>query len=103
MENWRTNPFSEIVGEKVIRLEDYATQEATDLLTNKKEKLDIPASNVLIYYTDQGSKIAARPSGTEPKIKFYVSVNVPADSESPEKLLNQKIEAIVQFLDVDKA
>ena len=103
IENWRANPFNEIAGEKVIRVEDYAVQEATDLLTNKKEKLEIPASNVLIYYTDQGSKIAVRPSGTEPKIKFYVSVNVPANSESPEKLLNQKIDAIVQFLDVDKA
>lgn len=103
IENWRANPFNEIAGEKVIRVEDYAVQEATDLLTNKKEKLEIPASNVLIYYTDQESKIAVRPSGTEPKIKFYVSVNVPANSESPEKLLNQKIDAIVQFLDVDKA
>ncbi|HLS10697.1 MAG TPA: phospho-sugar mutase [Flavobacteriaceae bacterium] len=103
MEDWRSNPFSEIAGEKVIRVEDYAVQEATNLLTNKKEKLTIPASNVLIYYTDQGSKIAARPSGTEPKIKFYVSVNVPKDTKSPEKLLNQKIDAIVQFLDVDKA
>lgn len=101
MENWRTNPFNEIAGEKVIRLEDYAKQEATDLLTNKKEKLDIPASNVLIYYTDQGSKIAARPSGTEPKIKFYISVNAAADSESPEKIVNQKIDAIIQFLDVE--
>lgn len=103
MEDWRSNPFSEIAGEKVIRVEDYAVQEATNLLTNEKEKLTIPASNVLIYYTDQGSKIAARPSGTEPKIKFYVSVNVPKDTESPEKLLNKKIDAIVQFLDVDKA
>ncbi|HLW14083.1 MAG TPA: phospho-sugar mutase [Flavobacteriaceae bacterium] len=103
IENWRANPFSEIAGEKVIRVEDYALQEATDLLTNKKEKLEIPVSNVLIYYTDQGSKIAVRPSGTEPKIKFYISVNVPADSKSPEKLLNQKIDSIVQFLDVDKA
>lgn len=103
IENWRANPFSEIAGEKVIRVEDYALQEATDLLTNKKEKLEIPVSNVLIYYTDQGSKVAVRPSGTEPKIKFYISVNVPADSKSPEKLLNQKIDSIVQFLDVDKA
>ena len=103
IENWRANPFSEIAGEKVIRVEDYAIQEATDLRTNKKEKLEIPASNVLIYYTDQGSKIAVRPSGTEPKIKFYISVNVSADAEFPEKLLNQKIDAIVQFLDVDKA
>lgn len=101
IENWRANPFSDIAGEKVIRVEDYAIQEATDLRTNKKEKLEIPASNVLIYYTDQGSKIAVRPSGTEPKIKFYISVNVSADAEFPEKLLNQKIDAIVQFLDVD--
>lgn len=103
MEEWRANPFSEIAGEKVMRVEDYLVQEATNLLTNEKEKLTIPASNVLIYYTEQGSKIAARPSGTEPKIKFYISVNVPKDAEAPQKLLNQKIDAIVQFLDVDKA
>lgn len=103
IENWRANPFDEIAGEKVIRVEDYATQTALNTLTNEQEKLDIPTSNVLIYYTDQGSKIAVRPSGTEPKIKFYISVSTTADTESPKKLLNQKIDAIVRFLDVDQA
>lgn len=103
IENWRANPFDEIAGEKVIRVEDYALQTATNTLTNEQEKMAIPTSNVLIYYTDKGSKIAVRPSGTEPKIKFYISVSVPANTENPKKLLNQKIDAIVGFLDVDKA
>lgn len=103
IENWRANPFDTIAGEKVIRVEDYALQTATNTKTNEQEKISIPTSNVLIYYTDKGSKIAVRPSGTEPKIKFYISVSVPKDSENPKKLLNQKIDAIVKFLDVDKA
>jgi len=70
MKNFRENPFSEISGSKVIRMEDYLIGEATNFETNTKEKIDIPSSNVLIYYTEDGSKIAMRPSGTEPKIKF---------------------------------
>lgn len=103
IENWRENPFDEIAGEKVIRVEDYQKQEALNTLTNEKEKLDIPVSNVLIYYTDKGSKVAVRPSGTEPKIKFYISVNLPANTTAPNEKLKEKIDAIVQFLDVDKA
>lgn len=103
IEDWRTNPFKEIAGEKVIRVEDYALQIATNTLTNEQEKIRIPASNVLIYYTDKGSKIAVRPSGTEPKIKFYISVSVASDTKNPQEILNNRIQTIVQFLDVDKA
>ena len=62
----------------MVLIEDYRT---VDLLPKniqtqvKKQRLDIPKSNVLIYYTENGSKVALRPSGTEPKIKFYISVN----------------------------
>lgn len=76
----RENPMKEINGSNVIRVEDYQSQIATDILTGKKEPIAIPASNVLIYYTENGSKIAARPSGTEPKVKFYISVNEPLSS-----------------------
>ncbi|GGG33057.1 phosphoglucomutase [Dokdonia pacifica] len=75
--NLRENPMKEINGSKVVRVEDYQSQTATNSMTGATESIDIPASNVLIYYTEDGSKIAARPSGTEPKVKFYISVQAP--------------------------
>ncbi len=73
----RENPLKEIGGEKVVLVEDYLSSEAINSSTDSSEiqRLDIPKSNVLIYYTENGTKVAARPSGTEPKIKFYFSVN----------------------------
>jgi len=99
MKNFRENPFSEISGSKVIRIEDYLIGEATNFKTNTKEKIDIPSSNVLIYYTEDGSKIAMRPSGTEPKIKFYISVNTSSENGvNAAKMLQEKIETITAFL-----
>lgn len=76
----RNNPPQTINKSKVVRLEDYQISIAKDLVTGQETTLDIPKSNVLIFYTEDGSKIAARPSGTEPKIKFYFSVKAPLDS-----------------------
>jgi phosphomannomutase len=74
-------------------------------LTGEKETMSIPKSDVLIYYTDEGSKIAARPSGTEPKIKFYVSVNTTLDSVDDFKEVNAqldtKIKRILEDLKID--
>lgn len=75
MTDMRNNPVAEVNGERVIMVEDYKNSTAKNLLTGEVETLNIPKSDVLIYYTENGSKIAARPSGTEPKIKFYASVN----------------------------
>ena len=82
----RMNPIREINGQRVIMVEDYLNSTALNLLNGETETLNIPKSDVLIYYTEDGAKIAARPSGTEPKIKFYVSVNTQIDSvqEIPE-------------------
>ncbi len=71
----RENPWKEIDGEKVVLVEDYKASRARNLQDHTETTIDIPKSNVLIYYTENGTKIAARPSGTEPKIKFYISVN----------------------------
>lgn len=95
MKNLRENPFSEIAGSKVIRIEDYSKNEAINVLDNTSEALNIPLSNVLIYFTEDGSKIAARPSGTEPKIKFYMSVN-----SHSEELLQKKIDNIITHLNM---
>jgi phosphomannomutase len=96
----RENPLKEIAGEKVVLVEDYQSSEAINSNSNSQEiqTLDIPKSNVLIYYTENGTKVAARPSGTEPKIKFYFSVNTGLDKiEDYDKVseeLSQKIAGI---------
>ncbi len=100
MINFRENPLNEINGSKVVMLEDYQTSIAKNMISNEKEMIDIPKSNVLIYYTEDGSKIALRPSGTEPKIKFYISVNTSLDSVEEfikkEAKLEAKIDAIIK-------
>ena len=74
MKDYRENPPKEIDGEKVVCIKDYKLHESIDVTTGKKEKIDLPASNVLQYFTDKGNKVTVRPSGTEPKIKFYFGV-----------------------------
>ena len=75
MEGYRKQPPVEIAGMKVVTLLDYQLQESTHLITGLKTKIQLPKSNVLQFVTEDGTKISARPSGTEPKIKFYFSVN----------------------------
>lgn len=89
----RENPLKVVNGSKVVRVEDYQLSKAKNFITNTEEILDIPKSNVLIYYTEDGSKIALRPSGTEPKIKFYMSVKTRLDNASEFKNTEQQLEA----------
>jgi phosphoglucomutase len=95
----RENPLKEISSQKVIRIEDYQASTALNLITGEHEIINMPKADVLIYYTEDGSKICARPSGTEPKIKFYISVNEHLDGEenykAVENVLNEKIKNIV--------
>jgi len=74
MKDYRSNPPAEIDGEKVVCIKDYQTHESKDLATGKVTTIDLPKSNVLQFFTDKGNKITVRPSGTEPKIKFYFGV-----------------------------
>jgi phosphomannomutase len=101
----RENPISEIDGQRVVCIEDYDNSTSRNLITNEVETLNIPKSNVLIYYLEDGSKICARPSGTEPKIKFYFSVNAPLDkvenAEEVEKQLDQKIKNIIAAMQLN--
>lgn len=99
MKDLRTNPLKEIAGNHVVSIEDYNTSTRLDIVNNSSVTLDIPKSNVLIYYTQDGSKVAARPSGTEPKIKFYISVQ---DKQQPNisELLKDKIHAICTDLNI---
>ena len=104
MVDMRENPVKEINGQRVVMLEDYKKSIAKNLLTGEEEALKVPKSDVLIYYTEDGAKIAARPSGTEPKIKFYVSVNAPLDSVAnaikTEAVLDEKIKNILIDLNI---
>ena len=104
MVDMRENPVKEINGQRVVMLEDYKKSIAKNLLTGEEEALKIPKSDVLIYYTEDGAKIAARPSGTEPKIKFYVSVNAELDSiqnaAKVEAILDEKIKNILTDLNI---
>ncbi len=105
MVSLRENPVKEINGQRVIMLEDYKSAIAKNLLTGEEETMNIPKADVLIYYTEDGSKICARPSGTEPKIKFYISVNTTLDSvenfTETEADLNNKIKNISKTMQLN--
>ncbi|MBK8608614.1 MAG: phospho-sugar mutase [Chitinophagaceae bacterium] len=98
MEGYRLNPPLKIDGSDVTELLDYELQVAKNLMTGATRAIDLPKSNVLQFVLADGTKISARPSGTEPKIKFYFSVNAQLKDagafETTDKLLDLKIERI---------
>ncbi len=102
MVDLRVKPLLEIAGQRVVMIEDYQSSEAKDLMSGGIYDINIPKSDVLIYYLEDGSKICARPSGTEPKIKFYFSVNAPLENiesfKAVEKDLDQHIQNIIKDL-----
>ena len=94
----RENPMTSINGEKVIQIDDYQNAKSLKVATGNSTDIDMPKSNVLVYHTEKGSRIAARPSGTEPKIKFYISVNEELPSldkyDKVDQTLNDRIAGI---------
>lgn len=96
MTSFRTAPPKTIANSPVVKIEDYLNQSVLDLVNERESKLDLPVANVLIFYTQNGAKIAARPSGTEPKIKYYISVRGKSGQE-----LDPKIEAIKKDLNLN--
>ena len=104
MKDYRDNPPSEINGSKVVCIKDYKLHESTDTLTGKKEPITLPTSNVLQFFTADGNKVTVRPSGTEPKIKFYFGVK--GDLENKESFdkanaaLDAKIEDIKRSMNL---
>jgi phosphoglucomutase len=100
METFRTNPPQTIDGIKVKELKDYQLQKATNLLTGDVSAINLPKSNVLQFILEDDTVVSARPSGTEPKIKFYFSVNTKfenaAEFDQKEKELDDKIERIIK-------
>jgi phosphoglucomutase len=89
MEKFRNNPPAQLGGSKVTTLKDYELRTETDLTNNTSKPLELPKSDVLQFITEDGSIVSARPSGTEPKIKFYCSVNAPL----ADKLQYKEVEA----------
>ena len=104
MEKFRTNPPATLGGSKVVTLKDYERRVETDLVNKITKAIELPESDVLQFITEDGSIISARPSGTEPKIKFYCSVNGKLSSKEAYKETNQKLEekidAIIKDLGV---
>ncbi|MEM7380866.1 MAG: phospho-sugar mutase [Bacteroidota bacterium] len=92
MVDFKENPIEALDGSKVIRIDDYNSSTARNLITGEEETIDIPKSNVLIYTTEDGTRMAARPSGTEPKIKFYFSVNSELKAAGDFKAVSQQLE-----------
>ena len=105
MEDYRQSPPTMIDGEAVATLLDYELQVGKNLATGETWKINLPKSNVLQFITANGSKISARPSGTEPKIKFYFSVNTKlkdkASFDTTYQMLQDKIKAIISSMQLN--
>ena len=105
MKRFRAHPPENIAGEKLLFTEDYLTKTKTDQLNKEQFAIDLPKADVFILETEKGSRIAARPSGTEPKIKFYFSVNEPlhsvADYTLVKNRLEKRIDRLIEALDLN--
>ncbi len=105
MKQFRENPPKQLAGSPVVTIKDYQTLVMTDVINGTTSKLDMPAtSNVLQYFTADGTKVSVRPSGTEPKIKFYLEVHEPLASaeeyDNVRDMANKKIERLVKDLGI---
>lgn len=96
LKDFKENPVASVAGSKVKWIEDYNTSTATNVLTKEEKKINIPKSNVLIYETEDGTRIAARPSGTEPKVKFYMSTNAKLDNADNYKKVSAELDAKIK-------
>ncbi len=105
MKNYRANPPKEIAGSPVVTIKDYQFLKEINLLTGERADLDFPeTSNVLQFFTADGTKVSVRPSGTEPKIKFYIEVRTKLNSrdeyDQAEASIVEKIDAVRQSLGI---
>ena len=104
LKDFKENPVDSVAGSKVKWVEDYNTSIATNVITGEEKSIDLPKANVLIYETEDGTRVAARPSGTEPKVKFYISTNAALTNTSDFKKVNaaldEKIKTILSELNL---
>ena len=96
MDMFRNNPPTTLIGQKIVKINDYELQISKDLTNNTTNKLDLPQSNVLQFFLEDGSKISVRPSGTEPKIKFYFGVRSEFKKGDDFKALLEKSEQKIE-------
>jgi phosphoglucomutase len=100
MQDYRNNPPKKINGVPVVQLLDYQLQVGKNLVTGENWDITLPKSNVLQFLLNDGTKISARPSGTEPKIKFYFSVNTKLarkeDYDATHEMLMNRIKAVIE-------
>jgi phosphomannomutase len=104
MKELRNNPPKTLDGNTITHIEDYASATRYSLQSQEKEIIPLPKANVLIFIAEDGTRVAARPSGTEPKIKFYVSVNTSLNAtenyRTTKAVLDQKINRILTELGI---
>ena len=104
LKDFKENPVASVQGSKLLWVEDYNTSIAKNVQTGEEKAIHIPKANLLIYETEDGTRIAARPSGTEPKVKFYISTNAKLtkaeDFKSVNSQLDAKLEGIVAELNL---
>jgi len=104
MKDLRNNPPKVVAGSPLVQLKDYQAQTIKDLKTGKETPTNLPKENVLQFLTEDGTLVSARPSGTEPKIKFYISVNTPlSKKEDYDKVnleLDEKIERVIHDMNL---
>ena len=98
MNQLRTKKIAELAGSKVLKIQDFKSSQEINQISGEKTSLNFPKSNVLIFESKDGTRVAARPSGTEPKIKFYFSVNMTLQSKElfneTNNILEKKIEKL---------
>lgn len=96
MADYRSTPPVEINGSKVVMIKDYQAQVCKDVVNSTERDIDLPKSNVLQFFTADGSKVSVRPSGTEPKIKFYFGVKAPLDKVENYDAVHQDLDARIE-------
>ena len=96
LKDFKEKPVDSVAGSKVKWIEDYNTSTAKNVLTGKERAIDIPKANVLIYETEDGTRVAARPSGTEPKVKFYISTNADLDAAENYQKVSAELDAKIE-------
>ncbi|UJH67701.1 phospho-sugar mutase [Allomuricauda sp. SCSIO 65647] len=96
LKDFKENPVQSVQGSPVVWIEDYNTSVAKNVQTGEEKTMHLPKSNVLIYETEDGTRIAARPSGTEPKVKFYITTNAALEKAGDFKLVNSQLDAKIE-------
>jgi phosphoglucomutase len=103
MKKFREAPPAQLGGEKIVRVLDYKLREEKNLVSGDNKPIALPASDVLQFYTQQGTKVSVRPSGTEPKIKFYVGVKSILNATSEFEVVNKKLDDKIKLIEKDLA